>query len=199
MTAAPGSPRRRGFAPTVVTGLASAGLTAVAANQTWATAKADEGEFAFTTLTDPPQVPLVLTLALVVLAAWGVVLVTRGRVRRVVAGLGALAAVGALVATVVGRWTLADSFERDFADQGATAVVDFGAWWWVAAAAAAVATGTALVAAVRVGRWPEMGSRYDAPGAGGRPGTGAAVDTPAEEQSSLDLWKSIDEGHDPTT
>jgi uncharacterized membrane protein (TIGR02234 family) len=174
--------------------LASAGLTAVAANQTWATAKADDGEFAFTTLTEAPQVPLVLTLALVVLAAWGVLLVTRGGVRRVVAWLGALAAVGALVAAIAGRWTLEDSFEHDFADQGATAVVDFGAWWVVAVVAAALATVTATLAAAYVGRWPEMGTRYDAPGAAGQ----AAVETPADEQTNLDLWKSIDEGHDPT-
>ena len=187
-------PRRRGFAATVVVGLASAGLTAVAANQTWATAKAEDGQFAFSTLTEAPQVPLVLTLALVVLAAWGVVLVTRGGVRRAVAVLGALAAVGALVAAIAGRWTLEDSFERDFADQGATAVVDFGAWWWVAVAAGALAAVTAVLAAANVGRWPEMGTRYDAPGAA----SDAPTETPAEEQTNLDLWKSIDEGHDPT-
>jgi uncharacterized membrane protein (TIGR02234 family) len=187
--------RRKGFAPTVVGGLASAGLTAVAANQTWATAEPEQGEFAFTTLTEAPQVPLVLTLSLVVLAAWGVLLVTRGGVRRVVAWLGALAAVGALVATVAGRWTLADSFERDFADQGATALVDYGAWWWVAVVAAALSAAVAVLAAANVGRWPEMGTRYDAPGTAASETPAAA---PAEEQTNLDLWKSIDEGHDPT-
>jgi uncharacterized membrane protein (TIGR02234 family) len=195
LTTSAGKPARKGFAATVVAGLASAGLTAVAANQTWATAKADEGEFAFTTLTDAPQVPLVLTLALVVLASWGVLLVTRGRVRRVVACLGALAAIGALVAAVAGRWTLADSFKKDFADQGATALVDFGAWWWVAVAAAALSTLTAVLAVARVGRWPEMGTRYDAPGSAADAGPKQA---PPEEQTNLDLWKSIDEGHDPT-
>jgi hypothetical protein len=185
---------RRGFAATVVAGLASAALTAVAANQTWATAEPAEGELAFPTLTEPPQVPLALTLALVVLASWGVLLVTRGVVRRGVAVLGVLAAAGALAATVVGRWQLADSFEEDFGEQGATAVVSYGAWWWVAVAAAALATLTAAVAAVRVRRWPEMGTRYDAPGAAGT----AVTDAPAEEQTNLDLWNSIDEGHDPT-
>lgn len=180
--------------PTVVAGLATAAMTAVAANQTWATAQPAEGEFAFSTLTEPPQVPLVLTLALVVLAAWGVVLVTRGVVRRVVAVVGALAAAGALAATAAGRWQLTDSFEQDFADQGATAVVSFGAWWWVALVAAALSALVAAVGAVRVGRWPEMGSRYDAPGAAG-PADGQR---PAEEQTNLDLWKSIDEGRDPT-
>jgi uncharacterized membrane protein (TIGR02234 family) len=193
-TAPAGTSRRRGFAPTVVAGLASAGLTAVAANQPWATAEPEDGQFAFTTLTEAPQVPLVLTLALVVLAAWGVLLVTRGRVRRVVSWLGALAAVGALVAAVVGRWTLEDSFNEDFADQGATAVVDLGAWWWVAVVATALSAATAVLAATQVGRWPEMGTRYDAPGTTAE----TPQEAPAEERTNLDLWKSIDEGHDPT-
>jgi len=193
-TLPPTKRRRRGFAATVVAGLASAALTAVAANQTWATAEAEEGQFAFSTLTEAPQVPLVLTLALVVLAAWGVLLVTRGVVRRSVAVLGALASVGALVATVAGRWTLEDSFERDFADQGATALVSFGGWWWVAVVAGALTAVTALLAAVNVGRWPEMGTRYDAPGTTGD----APKETPVEEQTNIDLWKSMDEGHDPT-
>ena len=42
--------------------------------------------------------------------------------------------------------------------------------------------------------WPEMGSRYDAPGAAGE----AAPAVPAEEQTNLDLWKQLDEGRDPT-
>jgi hypothetical protein len=47
---------------------------------------------------------------------------------------------------------------------------------------------------LRVGRWPEMGRRYDAPAARAvAPGGG-----PAEEQENLELWKALDEGRDPT-
>ena len=42
-------------------------------------------------------------------------------------------------------------------------------------------------------RWPEMGTRYDAPAAR----TPTAVDA-ADDASNRDLWKAIDEGHDPT-
>ena len=53
----------------------------------------------------------------------------------------------------------------------------------------------AAVAAVRLApAWPEMGSRYDAPATHGP----SAAATPAEERTSLDLWKSMDEGDDPT-
>jgi Tryptophan-associated transmembrane protein (Trp_oprn_chp) len=41
--------------------------------------------------------------------------------------------------------------------------------------------------------WPEMGTRYDAPGSAPPPPV-----APPEEQSNLDLWKALDEGHDPT-
>ena len=51
------------------------------------------------------------------------------------------------------------------------------------------------VAAVRlVPGWPEMGRRYDAP-ADAAP---AAPEKAPEEQENLDLWKAMDEGHDPT-
>jgi hypothetical protein len=49
-------------------------------------------------------------------------------------------------------------------------------------------TALALVVAVRRARtWPALGSRYDAPG--------ARAAAPAGEQ---DLWRALDEGHDPT-
>jgi hypothetical protein len=36
-----------------------------------------------------------------------------------------------------------------------------------------------------------MGTRYDAPGSG-------RDERPPEDRTSLDLWKSMDEGRDPT-
>jgi hypothetical protein len=41
-----------------------------------------------------------------------------------------------------------------------------------------------------------MGSRYDAPTAAAT--STATPDQPVEEQSSIDIWKSLDEGEDPT-
>ncbi len=55
----------------------------------------------------------------------------------------------------------------------------------------------ASLAAVRLApQWPEMGSRYDAPTSAAA--AGAVVARPVAEQSNLDLWRSLDEGHDPT-
>jgi hypothetical protein len=56
-------------------------------------------------------------------------------------------------------------------------------WFWVGAVAAGLGV-VAWVAAVRFVRgWPEMGRRYDTP-----------ADTPP-----TDLWKAMDQGHDPTS
>jgi uncharacterized membrane protein (TIGR02234 family) len=143
---------------------------------------------------DAGKMPVATAVALVVLAAWGVVLVTRGRVRRAVAVLGALAAAGAVVAVVVG-WSDTAASVRDtmFTGAGQDAVAHT-AWFW-AAAAGAVLSLVATVLAVRLTPyWPEMGSKYDAPAGGPK------AQTPADpaDASSLELWKAMDEGRDPT-
>ncbi len=53
-----------------------------------------------------------------VLACWGVVLVTRGRVRRAVAVLGVVAAAGALVAVVAAYSQVPDQLRDELAELG---------------------------------------------------------------------------------
>jgi hypothetical protein len=54
---------------------------------------------------------------------------------------------------------------------------------------AVLAVVAGVLAVVLVRRWPEMGSRYDAPT------TAAPTD---EIESDRDLWHALDEGRDPT-
>lgn len=199
------SPRRT-FGPTVLVGLGSAALAAVAASKPWAL-PGQPGEQA-TTLVVPgrgleQESPLAVALALLLLATWGVLLVTRGRVRRVLACFGVLVAVGLLVTTVEAWWSLQDAVRADLAELGlrgeeldaADAETTMSGWY----ATTLVVTPLALLALVGAvlwcPRWPEMGSRYDAPGAHG---ADSATATPPGERSNLDLWKQLDEGHDPT-
>jgi len=178
---------RRLFGPTVLLGLVGSGLAALSGGKPWAAPDTRAGS----ALVDHSggHVPLAGALGLVALACWGVVLVTRGRVRRAVAALGAVVGVGLVVTVVVGRSTALDSA------RAATVVLGSGAttahvtgWWWLALAGS-VLTLTASVLAVRFcGAWPEMGSRYDAP----------ATRPKAEDLDDLDLWRAIDQGHDPT-
>ena len=189
---------RRTFAPVVGLGLASGTLAAVAGTRPWVVAADANGPTPdpLGLVADAGEMPLGLALALVLLACWGVLLVSRGVVRRVVAGLALLAALGLTVTVVVAFFTLPDQVT---AAQLQTAVPRddvfvnrISAWYLAAAAGALLSVVSAALALWWVPAWPEMGRRYDAPGAG------TESRTAAEEPSSLDLWKSIDEGRDPT-
>lgn len=202
---APTTGRRRTFAPIVLGGLVAGALGAVAGSNAWvvdADAPATGDPVPGITVSDPVvaagEMPLALALSLVVLAVWGVVLVTRGRVRRGVAGLGVLAS-GGLVATVVTGYATLDARVADAirertpgTDLGAT---DLTGWFWVAALTAVFSLVATALAVGWAPTWPEMGRRYDAPGH-------EEPDTPVvvapEERDNLDLWKSMDEGRDPT-
>jgi hypothetical protein len=176
--------RRRGFAATVLLGLSSAALAAVAAHQDWARADVSGGAGA----AGSDVAPAALALALVALAAWGALLVLRGVARRAAAVVGAVAALG--VAAVVVR--SADQARAAAVQAQSTALAGPAegasptAWFFVAAGAAALCAGCLVVAAVTAGRWPELSRRYDAPAAGGS-ATGAQ-----------DAWRALDEGRDPT-
>ncbi|WP_193614421.1 Trp biosynthesis-associated membrane protein [Nocardioides lijunqiniae] len=190
--------RTGGFALTVLVGLAAGVGAAVGGNQVWAVAdltRSEESSSLVTTFVlrgEGASVPLATALGLVVLACWGVVLVSRGRVRRVVAALGALAAVGTLVTYAVGALTSVRDLADDFTAAGLPGVdIDLTRWFWFGLACALVSAVAAVLAVRRVPGWPEMGSRYDAPGE-----QGAA--RPVEDPSNLDLWKAIDQGDDPT-
>ena len=189
-----GAPRSQ-FGPVVVLGLAAGVGAAVGGNRTWVVPdlpQEQSGAVLGFTATEGASVPLATALALVVLACWGVVLVSRGRVRRAVAALGAVAALATLVTYVAGSFSAAESLRDDLAGLGVDdAGLDHTGWFWFGLACAVVSVLATVQAVRRVPRWPEMGSRYDAPGDRSRP-------EPEEEPSSLDLWKAIDEGHDPT-
>ena len=189
---------RRTFAPVLLLGLIAGTLGAVAGTKPWARLSASEGAVPSSSWQmswggDIGQMPLAGALSLVVLAAWGVLLVTRGRVRRVVALAGALAAAGVL-ASVAAGWSATQDDVADSARQaGATSVeTALTGWYWTAAVSALLSLVATVVAARHVGHWPAMGSRYDAPGA--RP----APTLDPTEAGEGELWRAIDEGHDPT-
>lgn len=184
----PDKRHRRTFGPVVLAGLATAGLTAFAG-----TRQPVQTPYDALTLRDHPDQPLVTALGLVVLASWGVVLVTRGRVRRAVALLALVASVGVLVTAVIGWSQAPDDLAAELRELGADPEVERTVWGAVAVLAAALSVVATALAVRLAPSWPEMGTRYDAP-------TGAAVPAaaPVEEQSNLDLWKAMDEGRDPT-
>lgn len=187
---------RRSFGPVVLLGLGSGALCAVASSRPWAQvtdAPEDslEATAALAGSTDA-QMPLAAALSLVVLAAWGVLLVTRGRVRRAAAVIGMLAAAGVVATVVVGYDATRDALAAGFAEVGADEVRTAATGWFWAAAVSSLGSVVAAGLAVRlVSGWPAMGSRYDAPGS-------AAPAPDPDDAGSGDLWRSIDEGRDPT-
>jgi uncharacterized membrane protein (TIGR02234 family) len=182
--------RRRWFGPAVLAGAAGTGVCALAGAKPWAEPNGHAGS----TLVDSTggRVPLATALALAGLACWGVTLVTRRTVRRLVAALGALVAVGLVATAVVGRSSALDSARRAIIDLGRTPGGAHTTGWWVVALVGAVLALCASAVAVRhVGDWPEMGTRYDAP-------AGARETRDPAEMNDVDLWRAIDQGHDPT-
>jgi uncharacterized membrane protein (TIGR02234 family) len=189
---------RRTFAPVVLAGLAGSGLAAVAGNRawvSWAGESADDFSVLSVTGDDSATVPLAGALALVLLACWGVVLVTRGRFRRLVAGLGLVVALGMLVTAVLGPGSATTGLRDDLQRLGVEDVsTQLEGWYWAYLGAAVVALVASALAVRWLPQWPEMGQRYDAPG------SRSEVQHPEHraDATGLDLWKAMDEGRDPT-
>ena len=199
----PARPRRSSFGPVVLAGLATAALAALACSRPWVALEGtgtggttDGGALPGSSVAVDAGTtyPLASAVSLVLLAAWGVLLVTRGRVRRTFAVLAAIAAVGLLVTVVTGGVTLPGSAGDDLAASLGRPGAGTGltGWFWTGAVAAVLAVLPAVAAVRLVPSWPEMGSRYDAPADAA---AAAREQGPATEQ---ELWKALDEGRDPT-
>ena len=195
---APSPPQRtaaRGFGLTTLVALAAGTLCAVAGTRAAVEVDADGQAAAMVTAGtgqgDALTMPLVTSLALVALAAWGVLLVTRRVVRRCAAVLGLLASLGLVAAALVALGDLRATVEDALTQVGATGGASVTGWFLAAVVGGVLLVASAGLAVVQVPGWPEMGSRYDSP-------TGEERPAPTEPESALDLWKAMDEGHDPT-
>lgn len=197
----------RSFAPTAALGVLGAGLAATAGHRDWLALVAPgpaqaSADWFWQNNQGIGQVPLFGALGLVSLACWGVLLVSRGVWRRLVAGLGLLAGIGLSATWFTGLATVRDVAES----QVATAALapgwslEWTPWFFAAGLAAALLLCTGVVAVLRVTRWPAMGSRYDAPTSGSHPvdESGVHWDTDLSETDPMQVWKAIDEGRDPT-
>lgn len=131
-------------------------------------------------------------MALAAMAAAVAVFAVRGRARLLVGGLTVLAGAGVVVGAVLGN---ADTAGLHAVAAGQLALssghaeeITRTAWPWVALAGGVLLAGAGALTVRFGGRWPAMGSRYEAPSR--RPAR--ASDSPA------DLWKALDRGEDPT-
>lgn len=187
------TPGRRTFGPVLLVGLGSAALGAVACAKPWVEqgARSQDAAPGYSLYGgDVGRMQLAAALSLVVLAVWGVLLVTRGRVRRLLALVGVVAALGVAVTVVVGHRTLPNDVRDAFHGSGlsnAQLDVHVTGWFWVAALTTLMSL-LAMALAVRFApQWPAMGTKYDAPGA-----------RAAAPRDETDMWRALDEGADPT-
>ena len=196
---------RGGFGPVVLGGVAAAALAAVAGSKPWVSGRSGafdtsvESNQAMTSTlatNGASEAPLALALALVVLACWGVLLVSRGRFRQAVAVLALVAAVGLLATTVEAYLSLPDKLADALTRMsGASASTQLTGWYAAAVVGALLSVVATGLAVARVRTWPEMGSRYDAPATGRAGGAAATAAVPSD---NIDIWKALDEGRDPT-
>jgi uncharacterized membrane protein (TIGR02234 family) len=198
--AATSAGRPRGtFGPVVALGLTSAGLGAYAASKPWVTGTGADSSVessvgvATTAFGEIASSPLGTALAFVVLACWGVLLVTRGRFRRGIAALAVLAALGYVATVAWAPFSLPDHLVDQVRVRtgGVLDETSLTGWFWLAVVAALLVLGTTVLALRLVRTWPEMGSRYDSP-------ADAREATTEQPTENIDIWKALDEGRDPT-
>lgn len=197
----------RSFAPTAALGVVGAGLAATAGHRDWLALVAPgaaqaSADWFWQNNPGVGQMPLFGALGLVSLACWGVLLVSRGVWRRVVAGVGLAAALAMLATWVTGLVALRGSVDTQVSTAALTPgwSLEWTPWFFAAGAGAALLVGAGVVAFVRVAHWPAMGSRYDSPTGARQEGEGAGAgwDADLSEADPTDVWKAIDEGRDPT-
>ncbi len=194
----PAAPRRT-FGPVVALGVASGALAAWAASKPWVDGTGADSSVdasvsvAMTAVGEVSTSPLGTALAFVVLACWGVVLVTRGRFRRFVAALSVLAGLGYAATVLWAPFTLPDHLVEQVRRRTGATLDDTSltGWYWLAVVSALLVLASTVLALRLVRTWPEMGSRYDAPAGP----TATPADQPTE---NIDIWKALDEGRDPT-
>lgn len=201
-----GRRERRTYAAAVLGGVAAGAVMFFASSGTWASVEvAPPGMTSDTVeVSGSSAVPLVGAMAFVVMAGSVAVVASAGLLRRAIGVVVALAGCAAAVAVVTAGAAIDDSLHEEVASSASMtggagqedALVreaDATPWRWASFAGALISVGVGGTIAVRGGRWPRMGQRYEAPGARREPRA-----APAEDRDVADLWKAFDDGEDPT-
>ena len=195
----------RSFTTTLGLGVVGAGLAATAGHRDWVSLSTSDSaqaaaDWFWQNNPGIGQMPLFGALGLVALACWGVLLVSRGAWRRVVAGVGLVVGLGLAATWISGLVTLRDDVESHVGDAELAPgwTVAWTPWFFVAGVAALLLVVAGVLALVRVPHWPTMGTRYDSPVAKPSATESVEVEVDLSEADPTDVWKAIDEGRDPT-
>lgn len=188
---------RRLYGPTLLAGLLGALGVTVGVSRSWATATSSVHGLPtmHASVAGSDLAPLAGALGVVMLAAFGAVIATRGWLRR---GLGIAIVVASCVVVVT---ALHPGGATDALTSGLSArgwdgeayQTSTTVWRWLVLAGATLSAAAGVVIARFGGVWAVMGARYDAPVARSR-----MPDKPAEELSETEVWQALDVGRDPT-
>ncbi|MGH3471171.1 MAG: Trp biosynthesis-associated membrane protein [Nocardioidaceae bacterium] len=181
----------------LVLGLLGALGVTVGSSRPWASAQALVTGLPplHATATGSDLAPAAGALGVVMLAAFGAVIATRGRVRQALAVLVFAASVAVLVAALDparAHGILAAGLSAK-GWTGAAFSTSTEPWRWLVVVSSVACAVAGAATSVHGRRWATMGSKYDAPGAPDERVTA----TPAE-MSEAQAWRAIDLGDDPT-
>lgn len=199
-SAGPATNRSSGYGPALLLGLLGAVAMTVGVARPWAAATANQRGVPpiEATVTGADLIPLAGALGVVVLAAFGAVIATRGWVRR---GLGVLILAASVVVLVsaIHPAGAGHALEEGLSNKGWTGgdyTTSSPAWRWVVLAASVVCALAGAAVARLGGRWSTMGKEYDAPARSEPANDSTAASSGA--MSEAEVWREIDQGRDPT-
>jgi len=182
----------RGYALTLVLGLAASGAVAVGSTKPWfrATATVEGMPRLVAEVPGTEIVPAAGALGLAALAAFGAVVATRGWARTAV-GVVIVAAMLYVAASAFFPGTTSGAVEDGLAGvgwSGGDYAVQSVWWRWLVAGCAILGAvcGAIVVRFARI--WATMGERYRAP----------TEHKTVEAVTEADVWRAIDRGDDPT-
>lgn len=189
------------YGPTLLLGLVGGVAVMVGVAKPWATATAQQAGLPelHADVTGADLAPLAGALGVVVLAAFGAVIATRGRARQTIGVLVVLASLVVLVSAIHPP-AATDALRDALAAKGwsgGDVDTSTAAWRWVALAGSLAAIAAGLAISLYGARWATMGAAYDAPAPTAGPSQ-TGVGGLSEGTSDAEVWREIDRGRDPT-
>lgn len=182
------------FLPAISIGLGGSILVALAGSKPWTAVPRAAGMPVMGTEELLKQ-PLAGSLGVLLVATWGVIVISGPTTRRVGALISLVIAVG-VVATVVDGYSLPTRVGTAFEGQAPTRT----AWIWVTLLGGVLVMAAAAMAFRFAASWPRMSSRYDSPvssSAGAQPNQSDPISQSRDSQR--ELWDQLNQGVDPTT